>query len=130
MALTPISKDMAIIAALPDEPNDVGGMTAAELKDKFDEGGKALKTYINGTLIPEIETELDKYDPDMKTSAMTQSVGRDASGKLWTAPGGGGGRTATWSTLTGKPFSTIGTGLKVVGDALMLDAEQAAGNSF
>lgn len=28
------------------------------------------------------------YDPDSKTSGMTQSVGVDANGKLWTAPGG------------------------------------------
>ena len=55
MALTKISKDMAIIAALDDEPNDVGGMTSAELKAKFDEGGASLKTYINDTLIPELE---------------------------------------------------------------------------
>lgn len=31
------------------------------------------------------------YNPDSKTSSMTQSVGVDSNGKLWTAPGGGGG---------------------------------------
>nr|DAQ50171.1 MAG TPA: Pulmonary surfactant-associated protein D, c-type lectin, alpha-helical coiled [Caudoviricetes sp.] len=46
---------MAIIAALDDEPNDVGGMTSAELKNKFDEGGKAIQTYMNETLIPALE---------------------------------------------------------------------------
>lgn len=30
------------------------------------------------------------YNPDSKTAAMTQSVGVDANGKLWTAPGSGG----------------------------------------
>lgn len=55
MALTKISKNMAIISALDDEPNDVGGMSSAELKAKFDEGGASLKTYINETLIPELE---------------------------------------------------------------------------
>lgn len=29
--------------------------------------------------------------PEAKTDAMTQAVGKDADGKLWTAPGGGGG---------------------------------------
>ena len=55
MAIEKFSKNMAIIAALDDEPNDVGGMTSAELKNKFDEGGKAIQTYMNETLIPALE---------------------------------------------------------------------------
>lgn len=47
MAFSKITKDMHIIAALDDEPNDVGGLSAAQLKAKFDEGGLALKTFIN-----------------------------------------------------------------------------------
>lgn len=54
MAFEKFNKDMKIISALDDEPNDVGGLTAAELKAKFDEGGEALKRYINDTLIPEV----------------------------------------------------------------------------
>ena len=45
MALARFEKDMAIISALDDEPNDVGGLTAAELKAKFDEGGQAIKQF-------------------------------------------------------------------------------------
>lgn len=52
--ITNFLKDMDIIAKLDDQPNDVGGLTAAELKAKFDEGGKAIQEYINGTLIPEV----------------------------------------------------------------------------
>ena len=55
MAIEKFNKNMAIIAALDDEPNDVGGMTSAELKNKFDEGGKAIQTYMNETLIPSLE---------------------------------------------------------------------------
>ena len=55
MALTKFEKDMAIISALDDEPNDVGGLTAAELKAKFDEGGKAIQSYLNETMLPESE---------------------------------------------------------------------------
>ena len=32
MDFTPLEKDMNIISALDDEPNDVGGLTATELK--------------------------------------------------------------------------------------------------
>lgn len=57
MALTPFSKDMEIIAKLDDEPNDVGGLSSEELKSKFDEGGKAVKDYLNDTLLPELENK-------------------------------------------------------------------------
>lgn len=54
MALSEVVKDMSIIAKLDDEPNDVGGLSAAQLKAKFDEGGEALKEYINEVLLPEL----------------------------------------------------------------------------
>lgn len=52
MDIQKFEKDMGIISALPDDPNDVGGLSAAQLKAKFDEGGEALKQYINEVLIP------------------------------------------------------------------------------
>jgi len=55
MALTPNTDDLAIIAALDDEPNDVGGLTATQLKAKFDDGAEALQAYINDSLIPELD---------------------------------------------------------------------------
>ena len=48
-------KDMEIIARLDDEPNDVGGLNAGELKEKFDEAGQAVKSYVNQTLLPGLE---------------------------------------------------------------------------
>lgn len=59
MALTLFTKDMNVIAALADEPNDVGGLGADELKAKFDEGGLAIKNYINNVLIPETEASIE-----------------------------------------------------------------------
>lgn len=49
--------DMNIIQKLDDEPNDVGGLTSAELKAEFDKAGNTIKTYINETLIPAILSE-------------------------------------------------------------------------
>ena len=46
--------DDDIIQQLDDEPNDVGGLTAAELKAKFDETAKNVKTFLNDDLIPTI----------------------------------------------------------------------------
>lgn len=59
MSLTLFTKNMSIIALLPDEPNDVGGLSAEQLKEKFDEGGNALKEYLNKTLIPEIDAAIE-----------------------------------------------------------------------
>ena len=46
--------DVTVIQQLDDEPNDVGGLTAAELKAKFDETNAAVKSYINDELIPAV----------------------------------------------------------------------------
>jgi hypothetical protein len=47
MAFTRSTDDLNIIAALNDEPNAVGGLTAAELKAKFDAASLALQKFIN-----------------------------------------------------------------------------------
>jgi len=49
-----LNDDLYVIQKLDDQPNDVGGLTAEELKLKFDEGPNRIKTYINETLIPAI----------------------------------------------------------------------------
>lgn len=58
MAIRRFDDDMSIVVALDDEPNDVGGMTSTELKMKFDEAGKRIQTYLNETLIPEMDGSL------------------------------------------------------------------------
>lgn len=55
MSINKFEKDMNIIKALPDEPNDVGGLSSDHLKSKFDEGGIAIKDYINGEIVPALE---------------------------------------------------------------------------
>ena len=59
MSIEIFDKDMRIISALSDEPNDVDGLTATELKAKFDEGGVALAAYINETLVAAINDLLN-----------------------------------------------------------------------
>lgn len=55
MSFTKMTDDLNIIQGLPDLPNDVGGLTAAQLKATYDKAGLLLKKYINEVLIPEIE---------------------------------------------------------------------------
>lgn len=52
MALTEFQDDLNIIQKLDDEPNDVGGLTAAELKAKFDEAGLIIQNWLNTVLLP------------------------------------------------------------------------------
>lgn len=54
MALTAFNGDMDIISKLSTYPNDADGMTTEELKARFDQAGKLLKQYINGTLLKEL----------------------------------------------------------------------------
>lgn len=58
MALPTLSNDLNIVSKLDDQPNDVGGLTAAQLKAKFDEASGLIKTYINDTLLPYLEGTL------------------------------------------------------------------------
>lgn len=99
MAIEKFNKNMAIIAALDDEPNDVGGMTSAELKNKFDEGGKALQAYMNETLIPALENLgvetavlLPENEAGFKYIRLNSDKVLEVStdGKVWQATGSSG----------------------------------------
>lgn len=56
MAFTPLNDDLNIIQKLPDLPNDVGGLSADELKAAYDKAGILIKEYINNILIKELES--------------------------------------------------------------------------
>lgn len=56
MSLTRLTEDVSVVSKLDDEPNDVGGLTAAELKAKFDEAGEIIKKYLNDTLLTELQS--------------------------------------------------------------------------
>ena len=46
--------DISFISKLDDEPNDVGGMTSAQLKAEFDRAGNVIKNYLNEKLVPAV----------------------------------------------------------------------------
>lgn len=58
MAFTPFAEDMNIIAKLQDEPNDADGLTADELKARFDAAGLTVQQYINESLLPDAQREI------------------------------------------------------------------------
>ena len=49
-----LEDDLDNIQKLDDEPNDVGGLSAAELKAEFDKSGNTIKRYLNETLVPQL----------------------------------------------------------------------------
>ena len=65
-----LNGDLNIIAKLDDEPNDVGGLTSAELKARFDQAGNTIKTYLNESLIPALlaadATELHRTETESR----------------------------------------------------------------
>lgn len=52
----------------------------------FKKSGDTIATY-NG--LSKLAVDIPNVAPETKTEAMTQAVGADADGKLWTEPGGG-----------------------------------------
>ena len=77
MALTKLTADLNIIAALDDEPNDVGGLTAAQLKAEFDEAGNTVKAYVNETLTVELDNNFAT-----KTEVQSVVLGQIPDGSL------------------------------------------------
>ena len=58
MALTEYTGDTNYISALDDLPNDVGGLTAEQLKAVFDQFGTEFKAWFNGTHLADIDGNL------------------------------------------------------------------------
>ena len=56
MAFIRLEKDMANISKLSDRPNQNDGLSSAQLKSRFDLASNDIKTYINETLIPALES--------------------------------------------------------------------------
>lgn len=71
---------MDIIQKLDDEPNDVGGLTAAELKYEFDRAGNIIKGYINNTLLPAISDTV--AEEEARAQAEAERVQAESERKL------------------------------------------------
>lgn len=102
-----VTKD-SIVTALGYTPEDAANKTAA------------LSASSTNTEYPSAKAVWDAIPhPEAKTDAMTQAVGKDADGKLWTAPGGGSGgggsafsliRSLTLTEQTDRVDITTGDG--------------------
>ena len=65
--ITSLTANVNNIQALSDRPNTADGITAQQLKEKFDKAGADIKDYINNTLIEEIEGYLRQAKSHIET---------------------------------------------------------------
>ncbi len=71
--------DMDVIQKLDDEPNDVGGLSPAQLKAEFDKAGNIIKKYLNEDLLPAVsdtvvEAELRSQREEERQAAEVQRL--------------------------------------------------------
>lgn len=71
MAIPKMTDDLNIIQALSDLPNSEDGMTAEELKAKFDAAGLAIQNFINKKLIPALVAAKIPFAPTNEIDAET-----------------------------------------------------------
>ena len=74
MSIPTFSTDINVIQQLADRPNDTNGLSAAALKAKFDEASGGLKTYINGTLLPYLESASAAGDLGVDDTVLSMGV--------------------------------------------------------
>ena len=74
MALTRFSGDADVISQLSDQPNDNDGLSADQLKAKFDQFGATFKEYVNETLIPELESAINAAAAGIGSSGFSGSI--------------------------------------------------------
>lgn len=56
MSVSYCTTETNVISALADKPNTVGGLTAAQLKAKFDSAAAGIKEYINNVLVSAVNS--------------------------------------------------------------------------
>ncbi len=78
VTLTPCSADVTVIQGLSDRPNENDNLTSSQLKAKFDKAGSDIKTYLNSTLINQVESAFSDVDTAMTT------LDSNLSGKIGT----------------------------------------------
>ena len=75
MALTKLTTNLNNIQALHDKPNTADGLTADQLKEKFDKAGNDIKTYINSTLTEELDTAISNEYTKTEVDTMFTGLG-------------------------------------------------------
>lgn len=65
MAIENFNEDVEVIQKLDTLPNQEGGLSAEELKAKFDQAAMAIKNFINNSLLPVVRELEEAKDPSV-----------------------------------------------------------------
>ena len=95
MAIENFNEDVEVIQKLDTLPNQEGGLSAEELKAKFDQAAIAIKNFINNSLLPVVRELEDAKDPsiiygldqtlsELGRAADAKAVGDALAGKVGT----------------------------------------------
>ena len=79
MALTRFTGDADVISQLSNQPNDNDGLSAAQLKAKFDQFGSVFKNYLNNILLPEVESAINAAATGIGTSGFSGAIITDGT---------------------------------------------------
>lgn len=71
MSIPKLTKDLAVIQKLSDLPNSTEGLTAQQLKEKFDESGLTIQQWINEVFVPALTAENIPYAGSSELNADT-----------------------------------------------------------
>lgn len=91
MSIPSLTKDLAVIQKLSDLPNAVDGLSAAELKAKFDEAALEIQNWINNSLVPALRaenipfvasTQLDAENVQAAVELVLEQISGAASGAI------------------------------------------------
>lgn len=89
MALEIMKENVQIIQSLSDYPNQEEGLTAGEMKAKFDEAAMRLQSYINGSIVPAVNDKLSASEMSGAVSnAVEQALNSITPDKIGAAPAG------------------------------------------
>lgn len=112
MALTQLTASTAIIAALADLPNATSGLTAAQLKAKFDEAPTSIKTYINSTLLAELAavTDGDSGADNIGATAISGLTGANVQALLESLKNKYDGLNPVSGYVNAKDYGVLGDG--------------------
>ncbi len=114
MALTQLTKTLNYISALDNTP----GLQPEQLKEKFDQAAGEIKTYINGTLIRDLESYnlstsflVNNLTSGGTTKALTAEMGKQLNTAVQAIPVvvndlSTGGTTKALSAEQGKVLNT------------------------
>lgn len=60
MAISLLTEDLKILSKLGDKPNVTNGLSADQMKGKFDEAAGIIKEYLNGVVVPAVNTLMEE----------------------------------------------------------------------